>query len=671
MAVPALADVALAPQLITPGTANHTYLSSASGDGSRVYFNTDEKLDPADGDSKFDVYERNVATGAIRLMTDRVQAGADEEVDVTSGGASADGSRFIFATDEQVVDADDDAGSDLYEVTSGGVTLLTDRVQAGADTDADAFGGGLSADLTKVFFITQEQLVDADDDSAFDVYLRSSGTTTLVSDRVQAGADAELGASSTAKLTPDGSRFLFLTSEQIVDADDDTILDLYLYDVPTGTTTLVSDRVQAGADSSLAADAVDSFPALAPDGSRVFFTTEEAILAQDTDGPWDDVYEYRVADGVTTMVSDRIQGGSDGPNHAGITFTGGRPTSADGSHVLFASSEALLAEDGDAAFDTYERVNGTTTRLVTDRVQAGPDEAQHAFAHGISRDGSRIVFVSFEPILDQDKDSSQDAYLRENGTTTTMLSDRATPGATSGANISTAQTNPDLTRIFFFTADPLVAEDGDSSTDVYERTVDAGVTTLLSDRAKAGPDENQPIQAVAYNQDSSRVFFTIDEQLVDGDGDAMRDVYLANSPPLPDPPHGDPVEEPTAEPTAVPTAAPTATPVATVKPVPTVTPAPPALKPSDVVTLPSARKCVSRRKFRIKLRTPRGTRITQATIFINGKKKKTFTGRAIKPTVDLRGLPKGKITVRIEIKTADGRSAKLTRKYRTCAPRRR
>jgi hypothetical protein len=673
LAVPAIADVALPPQLLTPGTANHTYLNAASGDGSRVYFNTDEKLDPADGDSKFDVYERNVATGAIRLMTDRAQAGADEEVDATSGGASPDGSRFIFGTDEQVVDADDDAATDLYEVTSGGVTLLTDRVQAGADTESDASGGGVSTDLTRVFFITQEQLVDADDDNAFDVYLRSGGTTTLVSDRVQAGADAELGASTTGKLTPDGSRFLFLTSEQIVDADDDTILDIYLYDVPTGTTTLVSDRVQAGADSSAASDAVDSFPALAPDGSRVFFTPEEAILAQDTDGPWDDVYEYRVADGVTTMVSDRIQGGADGPNHAGITFTGGRPTSADGSHVLFASSEALLPEDGDAAFDTYERVDGTTTRLVTDRVQAGADEGQHAFAHGISRDGSRIVFVSFEPILDQDKDSSQDAYLRENGTTTTMLSDRATPGTTFGANISTAQTNPDLTRIFFFTADPLVAEDGDSSTDVYERTVDAGVTTLLSDRAKAGPDENQPIQAVAYNQDSSKVFFTIDEQLVDADGDAMRDIYLANSPPLPDPtPTPSPSPDPTTDPTPTPTAspAPTATPVATVKPVPTVVP-PPPLKAADVVTLPSARKCVSRRKFRIKLRTPKGTRITQATVSINGKKKKTFKGKAIKPSVDLRGLPKGKITVKIDIRTADGRKVTLTRKYRTCAPRKR
>ena len=38
--------------------------------------------------------------------------------------------------------------------------------------------------------------------------------------------------------------------------------------------------------------------------------------------------------------------------------------------------------------------------------------------------------------------------------------------------------------------------------------------------------------------------------------------------------------------------------------------------------------------------------------------------------IDLRGLPRGTVRVRIEAATTDGRLIRHTRKYRTCAKRR-
>src|SRR5947208_380045 len=73
--------------------------------------------------------------------------------------------------------------------------LLSDRVQAGADADTAAEFNGASSDGTRVFFETTERLVAADTDSALDVYQRAGSTTTLISDRVQAGADADKNAS--------------------------------------------------------------------------------------------------------------------------------------------------------------------------------------------------------------------------------------------------------------------------------------------------------------------------------------------------------------------------------------------------------------------------------------------------------------------------------------------
>ena len=96
-------------------------------------------------------------------------------------------------------------------------------------------------------------------------------------------------------------------------------------------------------------------------------------------------------------------------------------------------------------------------------------------------------------------------------------------------------------------------------------------------------------------------------------------------------------------------------------------PSKPAIKPSSVFTLPSAKKCVSRRSFRIRIREPKGVKLISASVTVNNKRVKTLKGKRITAPVDLRGLPKGRFTVTVSAKTGDGRTVKETRKYRTCA----
>jgi hypothetical protein len=73
---------------------------------------------------------------------------------------------------------------------------------------------------------------------------------------------------------------------------------------------------------------------------------------------------------------------------------------------------------------------------------------------------------------------------------------------------------------------------------------------------------------------------------------------------------------------------------------------------------------VSRRTLTLRLRHPAGVKIAKATVSVDGKKAKPFTG-----TITLRGLPKGRYTVKVAVKLADGRSFTVTRRYRTCAPK--
>jgi hypothetical protein len=96
----------------------------------------------------------------------------------------------------------------------------------------------------------------------------------------------------------------------------------------------------------------------------------------------------------------------------------------------------------------------------------------------------------------------------------------------------------------------------------------------------------------------------------------------------------------------------------------------------NVVKLPSTKKCVSRRKFRIRIRQPGGIKIQTALVFLNGKRVKTVKRRVFRQkrttaNVNLRGLPAGQFKVRIVVLTTAGDTLKGTRKYRTCAKKRR
>lgn len=103
---------------------------------------------------------------------------------------------------------------------------------------------------------------------------------------------------------------------------------------------------------------------------------------------------------------------------------------------------------------------------------------------------------------------------------------------------------------------------------------------------------------------------------------------------------------------------------------PTVTPPAPAAPPQAGAVLGATqRSCVSRREFRIRLRVPRGKTAISATVRVNGKQVKVVRGKRLRAPVILRGLPKGKITVKISIKLKGGKRVNGTRRYNTCVPR--
>ncbi|HEV2812517.1 MAG TPA: TIM-barrel domain-containing protein [Solirubrobacteraceae bacterium] len=83
--------------------------------------------------------------------------------------------------------------------------------------------------------------------------------------------------------------------------------------------------------------------------------------------------------------------------------------------------------------------------------------------------------------------------------------------------------------------------------------------------------------------------------------------------------------------------------------------------------LPPSRSCRSRRRFVIRLVRPRRGRIVAARVYVNGRRVGTVRARGrVLARVDLRGLPRGRFTVRIVVRTNRGRTYVAKRRYRTC-----
>jgi hypothetical protein len=85
-----------------------------------------------------------------------------------------------------------------------------------------------------------------------------------------------------------------------------------------------------------------------------------------------------------------------------------------------------------------------------------------------------------------------------------------------------------------------------------------------------------------------------------------------------------------------------------------------------VFALPSAKQCVSHRRFTIHIRKLPGITWVSAIVKINGKRVKTVKRAQITALISLVGLPKGSFVLSITAKASNGRTVTGTRTYHTC-----
>jgi hypothetical protein len=302
------------------------------------------------------VFARDLATHRTVLVSRGTgrhsgRANADSQY----ADISADGRLVAFSSDAtNLTRADRDRHSDVYvRNLHSSTTTLVSRASgpAGAKANGNSVITAISADGRFVLFTSSATNLSPDDtDRRDDAYVRDlvTGTTTLVSRASGAAGPKADRSASGAAISGDGRVVVFDSSADDLSADatDGTNSQVYVRDLATQTTTLVSTSNGVTANAGAGATSIST------DGRVVAFESKATNLSpDDTDGGVD-AYVRALATGTTTLASRAS--GATGAKANGELFAW--HLSADGRYLtLNGSATNVSSDDHDAQDDVFRR----------------------------------------------------------------------------------------------------------------------------------------------------------------------------------------------------------------------------------------------------------------------------------------------------------------------------
>jgi Tol biopolymer transport system component len=488
-----------------------------SADGRWVAFvsrSTDLTADSVDGPfHPSQLYLFDSTSGTTTRISPSVYAENNNIFGVREVVISSDGRFVAFASDAPDVvpgQQDDNRGQDvfLYDRTTATTSLVSHTsVSASTAGNQSSQGPSISADGRFITFYG----------SATDLVPGQIGT--FLYDRLS-GALRWIGLGGSSTISADGGTIVFLSDlNNLIPGQVDTNggSDLFLYDLSTGTTTLVSHA--AGLPTTAAN--VPSFlsgtgPILSADGRFVLFVSRAGNLVTGQTvppSPGQALFLYDRSSGAVTLVS-HAAGSLTIPGSYGDSSL--PSISADGRFIAFQSDARNLVPDQADLFATQiflmDRNSGVTRQLSG---SSPTNPFSLSFGPTISADGSQVAFYTLADSLvagAKDFNNGEDVILYDTAAGTHAYATLHAPGepsVTPDAPSSLRGLSADGRFVLYESAAAnLVAGqvDVNQGTDVFLRDRATG-TNLLVSHAVSGP-------VLAGNDQSSSSALSADGRFV-------------------------------------------------------------------------------------------------------------------------------------------------------------
>jgi Tol biopolymer transport system component len=453
----------------------------------------------------------NVTEDAVGDYSVTAPAGLNESGDITATFNGATSAGFPFAR--------------------GPISPTIAAGSFGQDGSIDAAGRHVA------FSSIDETLVPGDTNGFRDVFVYDRWTGDV--ERVSVATDGTQGngTSDQPAISGNGMYVAFRSqSTTFVDGDGNASSDVFVHNRMTGTTTLVSAKLNPD-DSRTIGDLPSRQPSISYDGMRIAFTSEAANLVADDVNAQDDVFLFDMGTMEVTLVSQSSTG------VRGTIRSENPAISGDGKYVAFSSPAAELHDggfDNNNVEDVFVRdiAGGTTERVSVDH--GGIEGNDASLRPSISHDGRYIAFESdasnllgeVSPGVDVDSNGVRDIFVVDMDAETIERASLDDADAPTDQDCFEAQIQErnDTWLVIFATPATLVAADVTGNRDIYLRDNRDGSTHRLS-QTRTGVGANfDCFNPMLAHGGAFAVFDTIGNNLVAGDSGNLDDVFVIGIP---------------------------------------------------------------------------------------------------------------------------------------------
>lgn len=418
--------------------------------------------------------DTNSPVQGVSLANPSLTRAAGGNSDSSASIISADGRFVLFVSSADNLVTNDSNGLmlDVFlrNRTNHTTTLVSVNAAGTSGGNGHSLSSSMSADGRFVAFESAaSNLVGSDVNGASDIFLRDlvSGTTTLVSVDAS-GSNSGNGASSYPVITPDG-RFVAFESAADDLADDDTngIPDIFVRDFLSGTTEVVS----VGARDAARGASVSHSPAMTPDGRYVAFASTATNLVAGVTNIYGEVYVRDMADNTTFWAGTNVAAIMAGLTNLQRPISCYNPViSEDGRYVAFKATGAV------PLIVRHDLQTGTTDLVTTNAIGnsigiedvSGPD---------MTPDGRYIAFVGSTNPTDLGNVYLWDGQL---GTTTLVSVNLSGMTSTTGFSDTPAISANGRFVAFLSYATDLVTNVTHGEIHIFIRDLQSGTTKLVS-----------------------------------------------------------------------------------------------------------------------------------------------------------------------------------------------
>lgn len=380
---------------------------------------------------------------------------------------SGNGNRVAFqSSSDDLVAGDDNEASDVFvRYMSGGFTRRVSVGQGGADSDGSSTSPSISANGRYVTFASgAENLVGNDGNGDSDIFRRDLRTGQTI--RVSVGLDGVPAGRivSTSSVSHDGTRVAF---QVFVGGSG---FEVYVRDIPAGTTTKVSTALGGGAANGISVN-----PTISASGRWVAFISAASNLVANDGNGFADVFRRDLATSRTVLVSRDASGG--GANEG--VFGGPPSISRSGRYIAyFSDATDMVSGDTNGEPDVFLRDVRTRTNVRVNVNSAGQQVigfgSFHIVRTDVSDDGRYVAFSSDSSgLASNDTNGQPDVFIHDVVAGTTTLVSVGTAGvAPNGFSIEPTMSDDGLFVAFSSDAPEVTASDTNGGVnDVFRRVV--------------------------------------------------------------------------------------------------------------------------------------------------------------------------------------------------------